>query len=53
MARADYAAGHIRWNEAFRDILEFAEDGTLYIDYAKFNDIVPLAQADPPAHADK
>ncbi len=43
MARAEYPSSAIRWNEAFRDILEVAEDGTLYVDYSKFNEIVPLS----------
>ena len=52
MARAEYPSTAIRWNEAFRDILEVAEDGTLYIDYSKFNEIEPLAnrQAEHPRH---
>jgi len=43
MARAEYPSTAIRWNEAFRDILEVTEDGTLYIDYNKFDEIEPLA----------
>ncbi len=43
VARAEYPSTAIRWNEAFRDILEVAEDGTLHIDYGKFNEIEPLA----------
>ena len=42
MARSEYPCGAIRWNEAFRDILETAEDGLLHVDYAKFHDVVPL-----------
>lgn len=46
MARAEYSSGDIRWNAAFRDILEEAEDGTLHIDYSKFHDVEPLAEAE-------
>jgi inward rectifier potassium channel len=42
MARAEYLSTDIRWNEAFRDILEITEDGTLHVDYGKFDDVVPL-----------
>jgi inward rectifier potassium channel len=44
MGRGEYVCADIRWNEAFRDVLEVAEDGTLYVDYGKFHDIVPLAE---------
>ncbi|MGO9427068.1 MAG: ion channel [Steroidobacteraceae bacterium] len=47
MARTEYPSSAIRWNEAFRDILEVAEDGTLYVDYSKFNEIVPLSSPLP------
>jgi inward rectifier potassium channel len=43
MARAEYTYADIRWNAAFRDILEVSEDGVMHIDYAKFDDIEPLA----------
>jgi inward rectifier potassium channel len=43
MSRAEYTYADIRWNMAFRDILEVSVDGSLHIDYAKFDDIVPLA----------
>jgi inward rectifier potassium channel len=42
MARADYPSSAIRWNYAFEDVLDVAADGTVSIDYRKFNDIVPL-----------
>lgn len=42
MARADYESADIHWNEAFHDILRTTEDGTLHIDYTKFDVIVPL-----------
>ena len=44
MAHAEYPSAAIRWSEAFRDILELAEDGTLFIDYGKFHDVEPLAK---------
>jgi inward rectifier potassium channel len=47
MAREEYPSTAIRWNEAFLDILEQTEDGTLSIDYSKFHEVQPL----PPAHA--
>jgi inward rectifier potassium channel len=43
-ARGEYPASAIRWNATFRDILE--QDGsTLRIDYGKFHDVDPLADA--------
>ena len=42
MARAEYESGDIRWNQAFRDMLEVGENGTLHIDYGKFHDVEPL-----------
>ncbi len=45
MARAEYRSEDIRWNETFRDILEVAEDGTLHFDFAKFDDVEPLHDA--------
>ena len=47
MAREEYPGTAIRWNEAFQDILEQTEDGTLSIDYSKFDEVQPL----PPTHA--
>jgi len=44
MAREEYPSTAIRFNEAFRDILEVAEDGTLYIDYGKFHEVEPLSK---------
>lgn len=44
MARAEYPAAAIRWNESFRDVLEVAEDGTLHLDYGKFHDVEPLTK---------
>jgi inward rectifier potassium channel len=42
MARSEYPSTAIRWNEAFRDVLEHTEDGTLTIDYGKFDEVEPL-----------
>lgn len=47
IARAEYLSADIRWNSAFHDILEEAEDGSLHIDYSKFHEIKPLAAPDP------
>jgi inward rectifier potassium channel len=43
MARAEYLSSAIHWNESFRDILEYAADGSVHIDYRKFHDVEPLA----------
>jgi inward rectifier potassium channel len=45
MARNEYPSAAIRWNQTFRDVLEEDEDGTLRIDYRKFNEVEPLAKA--------
>ena len=45
MARAEYSSEDIHWNATFHDILEEAEDGTLFLDYAKFHDVVPFESA--------
>jgi inward rectifier potassium channel len=44
MARAEYSSDDIRWNATFSDILEEADDGTLHLDYGKFNDVESLAE---------
>jgi len=44
MARNEYRASAIRWNATFRDILEW-DGSTLRIDYGKFHDVDPLAEA--------
>lgn len=44
MARGEYPYTAIRWNEAFLDILLEAEDGTLSIDYGRFDDVEPLVK---------
>jgi inward rectifier potassium channel len=42
-ARGEYPSEALRWNAAFRDILE--QDGsTLRIDYGKFHEVEPLAE---------
>jgi inward rectifier potassium channel len=43
-ARGEYPASAIRWDATFRDILD-SSDGVLYIDYSKFHDVEPLAEA--------
>ena len=40
-ARADYTHSDVHWNSTFRDILIEDSDGTLHIDYAKFDDVEP------------
>jgi inward rectifier potassium channel len=42
MARSEYSCAAIRWNATFHDILEEAPDGSIHVDYGKFNDIDPL-----------
>jgi inward rectifier potassium channel len=44
MARAEYPSEAIRWNEAFQDILEVQPDGSLHIDYSKFDEVEPLIE---------
>lgn len=41
-ARGEYSSDAIRWNDAFRDFLEVAEDGALPLDCGKFHDVEPL-----------
>jgi inward rectifier potassium channel len=41
-ARADYSSGDVHWNATFRDVLMEDEDGTLHIDYAKFDEVEPF-----------
>jgi inward rectifier potassium channel len=45
MARAEYPASAIRWNQSFRDIMDVDEEGTLHIDYRNFDDIEALSGA--------
>lgn len=42
MARCEYRSDCIRWNEAFKDILDMRPDGTLHIDFGKFDQVEPL-----------
>jgi inward rectifier potassium channel len=46
MARSAYSCSDIRWNSTFHDILEEAPDGTLHVDYGKFDVIEPLQDSD-------
>jgi inward rectifier potassium channel len=46
MARGEYSSADIRWNSTFHDILEEAPDGSIHVDYSKFNDIEPLADSE-------
>jgi inward rectifier potassium channel len=46
MARTEYPATSLIWDAAFVDILKFAEDGTLEVDYARFHDVEPIPAAD-------
>jgi inward rectifier potassium channel len=50
-ARTEYTSEDIHWNAAFPDLLEEAEDGTLYVDYSRFDRVEPLAKVDvqPPS----
>ena len=45
-ARTEYTSENIHWNAAFPDLLEEAADGTLHVDYRRFDQVVPLAKAD-------
>ena len=42
MARQEYSCGAIRWNQSFCDILRMDADGTVRLDYRKFDEIEPL-----------
>ena len=44
-ARADYVHSDVHWNSTFRDILIEDADGTLHIDYAKFDQVEPYVSA--------
>ncbi len=46
MARGEYSSADIRWNSTFHDILEEAPDGSIHVDYSKFNDVEPLPDSD-------
>jgi inward rectifier potassium channel len=53
MARGAYFCADIRWNSTFHDILEEAPDGTIHVDYGKFDVVEPLQDSDtaPPITA--
>jgi inward rectifier potassium channel len=46
MARGEYSCADIRWNSTFHDILEEAPDGTIHVDYRKFNEVEPLQDSE-------
>jgi hypothetical protein len=41
-ARADYSTDDVHWNATFLDVLMEDPDGTLHIDYAKFDEVQPF-----------
>jgi inward rectifier potassium channel len=41
-ARAEYTSDDVHWNATFRDVLMEDADGTLHIDYAKFDEVEPF-----------
>jgi inward rectifier potassium channel len=41
-ARAAYSHRDIRWGATFRDVLEETPDGTLHLDYTKFDEVDSL-----------
>ena len=41
-ARTEYTSKDIHWNAAFPDLLEEDADGTLRVDYGRFDQVVPL-----------
>jgi inward rectifier potassium channel len=41
-ARAEYTSDDVHWNSTFRDVLMEDADGTLHIDYAKFDEVEPF-----------
>lgn len=45
-ARTEYTSEDIHWNAAFPDLLEEAADGTLNVDYSRFDEVRPLADVD-------
>ena len=42
-ARVQYSHRDIRWGATFRDMIEEAPDGTLHLDYTKFDDVYALS----------
>jgi inward rectifier potassium channel len=51
-ARTEYTSEDIHWNAAFPDLLEEAADGTLNVDYTRFDQVEPLAKAEVPPPPD-
>jgi inward rectifier potassium channel len=47
-ARMEYTSESIHWNAAFPDLLEEDADGTLRVDYGRFDQVEPLANVDEP-----
>lgn len=45
-ARTEYTSEDIHWNAAFPDLLQEAEDGTLNVDYRRFDQVEPLTKVD-------
>jgi inward rectifier potassium channel len=45
MARAEFPSTALRWNHRFRDVLELTSDDILSVDYRRFDEIEPLADA--------
>jgi inward rectifier potassium channel len=43
IGRAEYPSSAIRWDQSFRDILDFTEQGVLHIDYRRFDEVEPLS----------
>jgi len=42
MARQDYPATSIRWNKAFRDVLDVTDEGVVIFDYTRFHEVEDL-----------
>jgi inward rectifier potassium channel len=45
-ARAQYSHQDIRWSATFHDMIEEAPDGTLHLDYSKFDEVYALSGAE-------
>lgn len=46
-ARYAYALDDIAWGARFADVLTVHPDGTRFLDYGKFHDVVPVGEAQP------
>ncbi|MBL6749603.1 MAG: ion transporter [Nevskia sp.] len=44
IARVRYGWAQIRWNHRYRDLLYTDEDGNEHIDYARFDEVIPVAE---------